>query len=76
MVAGPGGPGASPASGFHGAAEAVGGGEDLRVALSEPEDEQGLREVGGELGGLRLRRDDAAHGEQVGPFVRLSDGFL
>ncbi len=74
---GAGRPGASAAPGFHGAAEEVGDREDVvRVAFAEPEDEQGLRAVAGELRGVRLRRDDAAHGEEVGPLMRLFRRFL
>src|SRR5215211_549913 len=54
----------------------VGGGEDVFVALSEQADEQGLREVVRERGGLRLRGDDPVNGEAVSPFLRISKQFL
>ena len=49
----------------------VGRGAHLRVAFSQPTDEQGPREAvfGGR--GVRLRGDDAAHGEEAGPCLRI-----
>src|SRR5918998_468887 len=58
--------------GLPGAAEEVGGGAHLRVDLPQPEDGQGLREVVRNRRGLRLRGDDPAYGEEVGPCVRVS----
>ncbi len=43
-----------------------------RGDLSQPEDGQRLREAMRHRGGLRLRGDDAAHGEAVGPCVGVS----
>jgi hypothetical protein len=60
------------AEGFSGLATQVGGGAHLRVDLPQPEDGEGLREVMRHRGGIRLRGDDAAHGEEVGPCVGLS----
>jgi putative transposase len=57
---------------FPGAAEEVGGGAHLRVDLPQPEDGQRLREVVRHRGGLRLRGDDPADGEEVGPCLRVS----
>src|SRR5215204_6177218 len=56
--------------------EEVGGGEDLLLALSEQEDEQGLREAVRQRGGVRVRRDDKAYGEAPGPCLRISKQFL
>jgi putative transposase len=39
--------------------------------LSEQEDEQGLREATGELGGVHLRCDESPYGEEVGPYLRI-----
>jgi Transposase DDE domain len=39
------------------------------LALSEQEDEQGLRASTAELGGFHLRRDDAFDGEEASPWV-------
>src|SRR5215211_8040168 len=44
----------------------------LRVDLPQPEDGQRLREAMRHRGGFRLRGDDAAYGETVGPCVRVS----
>src|SRR5829696_187812 len=55
--------------------EEVGGGEDLLLALSEQEDEQGLREAVRQRGGVRVRRDDKAYGEAPGPCLRISKQF-
>src|SRR4051795_8390629 len=59
-----------------GVAEKVGGRAHVLLALSEQEDEQGLREVVRKRGSVRLRRDDTADGEAVGPCLRLSRQFL
>ena len=73
---GAGGPRASSTPGLHGPAEAMGSGEDVFVGRSEQEDEQGLRTVARELGGVHLRGDDKAHGETIGPLMRLFRRFL
>jgi hypothetical protein len=44
----------------------------LRVDLPQPEDGQRLREAMRHRGGIRLRGDDAAHGEKVGSCVGVS----
>src|SRR5215212_885237 len=54
----------------------MGSGEDVFVGRSEQEDEQGLRTVARELGGVHLRGDDKAHGETIGPLMRLFRRFL
>ena len=54
----------------------MGGREDFLVVGAEQEYEQGLREAAGELGGVHLRGDDAAHGEAVGTLVSLFGRFL
>src|SRR3982750_3338422 len=59
-----------------GVAEKVGGRAHVLLALSEQEAEQGLREVVRKRGSVRLRRDDTADGEAVGPCLRLSRQFL
>jgi hypothetical protein len=61
-----------PPRGFPGAAEEVGGGAHLRVDQPQPKDGQRLREAMCERRGLRLRGDDAADGEEVGPCVGIS----
>ena len=60
-----------PPRGFRVLAQ-VGGGAHLRVDLPQPEDGKRLREVVRHRGGLRLRGDDAADGEAVGPCVGVS----
>ena len=50
----------------------MGGGAHLRVDLSQPSDGEGLREIVRHWGGVRLRGDDTAHGEAVGPCVGVS----
>src|SRR5215212_6712054 len=54
----------------------MGSGEDVFVGRSEQEDEQGLRTVARELGGVHLRGDDKAHGETIGSLMRLFRRFL
>jgi putative transposase len=46
--------------------------EHLRVDKPQPEDGQRLREAMCHRRGLRLRSDDAADGEEVGPYVGVS----
>jgi hypothetical protein len=53
-----------------------GSGKDLLVALSEQEDEQGLREAVRQRGSVRLRGNDTSHGEEIGPCLRISKQFL
>jgi hypothetical protein len=50
----------------------VGGGAHLRMDQPRPEDGKRLREVVRHREGLRLRSDDAADGEEVGPCVGVS----
>src|SRR5215218_10934900 len=57
---------------FPGAAEEMGCGAHLRVDLSQPEDEQGLREAVRNRGSVRLRCDDQADGKAIGPCVGVS----
>ena len=38
--------------------------------------EQGLGEIAGKLGGVRLRGHDAAYGEASGPWLRIIRQFL
>jgi hypothetical protein len=64
-----------PPGGVRGPAEEVGGGKDLLMAGAEQEDEQGLREALRERGGVRLRRNDTAHGKEAGPYLRISKQF-
>ena len=64
------------ASGLHGFGEEVGGGEDVRVAGAEQEDEQGLRKAAGDRRGVRLRGDESLDGQAVGPLVSLFRRFL
>ena len=64
------------AKGLSSTSAQMGGGKDLLLALSEQEDEQGLREAGGELGGLRIRGDDALDGEASGTCLRIIRQFL
>jgi transposase len=66
---------ADAAARVRGFAEEVGGGDDLLVALSEQEDEQGLREAVRQRGSVRLRGHDSPHGEEVGPYLRISKQF-
>src|SRR5215213_1201445 len=61
---------ADAAARIRGSAPAVGGGEDLLLALSEQEDEQGLREAMCERGGIHLRCDDPFDGEAPCPWLR------
>src|SRR5215212_606399 len=61
---------ADAAARIRGSAPAVGGGEDLLLALSEQEDEQGLREAMCERGGVHLRCDDPFDGEAPCPWLR------
>jgi hypothetical protein len=53
----------------------VGCGEDIFLALSEPEDEQRLRASAGELGSLYLGGDEPPYGEEIGPFMRVFRQF-
>jgi putative transposase len=53
-------------------AKQVGSGAHLRVDLPQQEDGQRLREAVRHRRGLCLCGDDAAHGEEVGPCVRVS----
>ena len=46
--------------------------ENVRLDLPQPSNGEGLREVVRHWGGVRLRGDDAAHGEAVGPCVGVS----
>ena len=63
--------------GFSGVAAQVGGGENLRVDLPQPEDHgQRLREVVRHRGGPGLRGDDEAHGEASGSCLRIIRQFL
>src|SRR5918995_1160066 len=50
----------------------MGGGAHLRVDLPQPSNGEGLREVVYHRGVVRLRGDDAAYGEAVGPCVGVS----
>ncbi len=61
-----------PPRGFPGTAEEMGCGAHLRVDMPQPQDGQRLRKVMCHRRGLRLRSDDAAHGEAVGPCVGIS----
>src|SRR3712207_8849014 len=63
-------------AGFHRPAEAVGSGEDVLVARSEPQTEQGLREADGHERGVCLRGYDPPDGKAVGPLMRLFGRFL
>ncbi len=69
-------PRVSAAARLHGPAEEVGGREDVRMAGAEQEDEQGLRAAAGDGRGVHIRGDDTAHGEAVGPLVKLFRRFL
>src|SRR5215217_7359542 len=73
---GAGRPGAAPSARFHRPTETMGGREDLLVAGTEPPHEHGLRTSAGELGNVRLRRDESPYGEAVGPSMRLFRQFL
>ena len=42
---------------------------------TEQEDEQGLRAAVRQRGSVRLRSDDPADGEEVGPWLRISKQF-
>ena len=50
--------------------------DNLLMALSEQEDEQGLREAMRQRGSVRLRSDGTADGGAVSPCVRISEPFL
>ena len=65
--------GALRAAEVRGSASAVGGGADLLLALSKPEDEQRLRAAARELRSVRLRRDEPLDGEAFGSLMRLSE---
>jgi hypothetical protein len=54
----------------------LGRGAHLLLALSEQEDEQGLREVVRQRGSVRLRRNDTAYGKASSPWLRISKQFL
>ena len=64
-----------PPRGYVALPRQVGGGAHLLVALSEQEDEQGLREALRERGGVRLRGHDPFDGEAPGPCLRISKQF-
>ena len=51
------------------------GGADLLLAISEQEDEQRLREAGGERRSFHLRGDESPYGEAFGPQMRLFRQF-
>ena len=57
-------------------AEALGGREDLFLALSEQEDEQRLRASAREFGSLHLRGDEPPDGQEIGSLMRLVRQFL
>jgi hypothetical protein len=67
---------ADAAQRLSGVAQEVGGREDLLLAGPKPAHKQGLREAVRKRRGVRLRRDDTADGETVGPCLRLSRQFL
>jgi len=56
-------------------AEEVDSGADFRLALSEQEAEQGLREAAGERRSLHLRGDESSDGEEIGPPMRVFRQF-
>src|SRR5215203_2894548 len=67
---------ADAAARLYGSTPQVVSGKDLLVALSEQEDEQGLREAVRQRGSVRLRGNDTSHGEEIGPCLRISKQFL
>jgi hypothetical protein len=67
---------ADAAARVSGVAQEVGGGAYLLLAGPKPTNEQGLQKAVRERGGVRLRGDDTADGEAVGPCLKLSRQFL
>ncbi len=56
-------------------AEEVDSGENLLLALPEPEDEQRLREAAGKRRSLYLRSHEPPDGEEIGSLMRLFRQF-
>ena len=56
-------------------AEEMDSGTHVFLALSEQEDEQGLREVAGERRSLHLRGYEPPDGEEIGPLMRVFRQF-
>ena len=57
-------------------AEKMDSGAHLRLALSEQEDEQRLREAAGERRSFHLRGDESLDGEEIGSLMRVFRQFL
>ena len=56
---------------IHRSAAPLGGGAHVCLAFAQPAHEQGLREAVRDERGVRLRGDDSADGEAVGPCLGL-----